>query len=159
MQVTQLTSVMYFPSNRREEVSETNFSADTRGGGWWLPRKLLSPRSFCRPPLGMWPSDSRWPLIEDHDHEVALVISSVACQRAAATIAHPDTAHQTSDFLYHDFTMGFCFIKCLELVLSSKSEKYSLKADLYGMIKMFWSTLLCLLLIAFLFISKQLITI
>lgn len=33
--------------------------------------------------------------------------------------------------------MSLCFIKCLELVLSSKNEKYSLKTYLYDMIKMF----------------------
>lgn len=63
---------------------------------------------------------------------MALVISSVACQK----IAHPDTAHQTSDFippLYNEFM----FYKVFGIGFASKSEKYSLKADLYGMRKMF----------------------
>lgn len=58
--------------------------------------------------------------MKDHDHEVALVPSSVICQRAADTIAHPELLrHQTSPWLsHHDFTMGLC----LELVLSPKMK-------------------------------------
>lgn len=108
-----------FPSSRREEVSKTNFSADTRGGRWWLPWKLLSPRSFCRPSLGRCPQargDSRWPLTEDHDHKVALlpVVWLVKKgQGCSSTLRFPDIYLHPA---FYTLTLhGFLFYKMFGL--------------------------------------------
>lgn len=77
-------SCFYVFSCRGEEVSKANFPANTRGGRWWLPWELLTPRPQCWATAGMWDELSMGGALEAtrppplcHSHKVELTTSEM----------------------------------------------------------------------------------